>query len=47
MREFLRCLRAAVREVFHPEPWPEPERDETTPAAIADWVKKHKREGGD
>lgn len=42
MREFLTCLRLAIREVLRPSPWAEPERDETTPQVIADWVGRHK-----
>lgn len=40
MREFLSRLLAALREVVRP--WPEPERDNTTPEVIAAWVAKHK-----
>jgi len=28
--------------VLRPSPWAEPERDETTPQVIADWVGRHK-----
>lgn len=39
---FLADLKAALREVFKPEPWPEPPRDETTPKLIAEWVAANK-----
>jgi hypothetical protein len=31
-------LRAALHELIWPEPWPPPERDETTPQVIAEWI---------
>lgn len=46
MIRLLRGLLAGLRNVIRPEPWPEPPRDETTPAAFREWVEKHKREGG-
>lgn len=41
MKHFRR-LAAAVREVFHPQPWDPPERDETTPELIAGWIGRHR-----
>lgn len=38
MREFLACLRAALHEVFRPSPWPEPDEDTQTPAAVRQWI---------
>lgn len=43
MKRFRR-LAAAVREVFHPQPWDPPERDETTPQLIASWIGRHKHQ---
>jgi hypothetical protein len=42
VREFLSCLHTAFRRMFLIEPWPEPERDATTPQVIADWIAAHK-----
>jgi hypothetical protein len=41
MKRFRR-LAAAVREVFNPQPWDPPERDETTTQAFAEYVAKSK-----
>ena len=42
MRRFLADLGAALREVFHPQPWPEPDEDVVTPAAFRQWVASSK-----
>lgn len=39
-------LRASLREFLTPDPWPEPDKDETTPTVIAEWVAKHRHPDG-
>lgn len=42
MSGFFPNLKAALRELFRPEPWDPPAKDETTPTVIAAWIGRHR-----